>query len=104
MPFDFRHLNSGADFEIEYYQNGLVVYRRTALPAAQRLMSDLCESLLLAGLDVNLGAARDFLRVEKGAINMNVLAEDIADQLQAQDLAGDSQRFVVINRYKEPEA
>ena len=104
MPFVFRHLNSGADFEIEHYQNGLVVYRRTALPSAQEIMCELRNSLSLTGLDVSSGTLSDWLRVEKGAINMNVLAEDIADQLQAQDLAGDSQRFVVINRYKEPEA
>jgi hypothetical protein len=104
MAFDFRYLNSGADFEIEYHRDGLVVYRRTAQPAALEVMIDLRASLLLTGLHVILGGERDILRVEKGAFNMNALAEDIAAQLEAQEVAGDSQRFAVVNRYKEPKA
>jgi hypothetical protein len=103
MAFDFKHLNGGADFEIEYHREGLVVYRRTSLPAALEVMSELRSSLLLAGLHVIFSGEKDFLRVEKGAVDMNSLAIDIAGQLEEQELAG-SQRFAVVNRYKEPKA
>jgi hypothetical protein len=105
MAFDFKHLNGGADFEIEYYRDGLVVYRRNSLPAALEVMSELRTSLLLAGLRVifSRSGEKDFLRVEKGAVDMNSLAIDIASQLEEQELAG-SQRFAVVNRYKEPKA
>ena len=103
MAFDFKHLNGGADFEIEYYRDGLVVYRRTSLPEAIAVMIELRSSLLLAGLHVIFSGEKDFLRVEKGAVDMNALAKDIATQLEAQELAG-PQRFAVVNRYKESKA
>lgn len=100
--FDFRHLSNGTDFDIVHLHNGLVVFRRSVGSGFAAALDELSLSLRLAGFDVTLGSGCEWMRVEKGKIDLADLSTEIARQISL--LEYQAKRMTVTNDYMEPKA
>lgn len=81
--FNFNHLGTGADFDVEDYSGGFLVIRRIMNPTAVELLEQLAEALSLQEVTVTACSKSKWVRVDLRSSSPKGLVESVVEQMRA---------------------